>query len=146
MLFRSGVLGSDIAEATGSEFAGRVAANTTKQLVTTGDVSLTGLAGGEIGRLVGSEVADETGSDLAGKAASSITNSVVQGKDPAVGLLGVGVGAAVNEGFDAINEFTKAGKIDDAITGEDQEGITKTGSAEGGLNADRKSTRLNSSH
>ena len=65
----------------------------------------------------------------------SITNSVVQGKDPAVGLLGVGVGAAVNEGFDAINEFTKAGKIDDAITGEDQEGITKTGSAEGGLNA-----------
>lgn len=131
----SGFLGAEVAEVTGSDLAGRVAANSAKQLVSTGDIDLTRLAGSEVGRFVGSEVADETGSDLAGKAASSVTNSVVTGRDPTTGLLNVGVGALVNEGVNAVNEFTKTSGIDDSMTGEDQEGVTKTGSVEGGLNA-----------
>jgi hypothetical protein len=131
----TGMLGSEIADATGSDFAGRIAANTTRQLVSTGDVNLTGLAGGELGRLVGSEVADETDSALAGKLAGSVTNSMVQGRDPTTGLINTGVGALVNEGVDKAFNYVKSAGIDDSITGEDQPGITKTGSPEGGLAA-----------
>lgn len=131
----TGELGAEIAEATGSDVAGRIAANTTKQLVTTGDVNLTGLAGGELGRLVGSEVADETDSNLAGKLAGSVTNSLVQGRDPVTGLVNTGVGTLVNEGVDSVFNYAKSAGIDDSITGEDQPDITKTGTPEGGLNA-----------
>lgn len=131
----TGSLGSEIADATGSDFAGRVAANATKQLVTTGDVNLTNMAGGELGRLVGSEVADETDSALAGKMAGSVTNSLVQGRDPTTGLINTGVGALVNEGVGSVLDYAKSSGIDESITGEDQPGITKTGSTEGGLNA-----------
>jgi hypothetical protein len=131
----TGALGGEIAQATGSDLAGRVAANATKQLVTTGDVNLTSMAGNELGRLVGSEVADQTDSALAGKLAGSVANSVVQGRDPTLGLINTGVGALVNEGVDAAFKYAKSSGIDDSITGEDQPDVTKTGSEEDGLNA-----------
>jgi hypothetical protein len=118
----TGFLGSEVASATGSELAGRVAANATNQLVRTGDVNLTGLASGEIGKLVGSEVADETGSGLLGKAASSVTSSTIQGKDATTGLLNLGIGEAVNTAFNAGNDIItgapKAETVSD-ITGGD---------------------------
>jgi hypothetical protein len=141
--FGTGLLGSEIAGATGSDFAGRVAANAAKQLITTGDVDLTKMAGSEVGKFVGSEVADETGSDLAGKAASSITNSVIQGKDASTGLLGLGINEVVNQGADAVNDFVKSSGVDDSITAEDQSGITKTGTVEGGLNAVAENNQKN---
>jgi hypothetical protein len=118
----TGFLGSEVASATGSELAGRVAANATNQLVRTGDVNLTGLASGEIGKLVGSEVADETGSNLLGKAASTVTSSTLQGKDATTGLLNLGIGEAVNTAFNAGNDIItgapKAETVSD-ITGGD---------------------------
>ena len=133
--FGTGFLGSEIADVTGSDLAGRVAANSAKQLVTTGDIDLTKLAGSELGKFVGNEVADETGSDLAGKAASSVTNSTVQGKDATAGLLGLGVGEIVNGATNTIDDFIKSSGVDSSVTGEDQSGVTKTGSVEGGLTA-----------
>ena len=101
----TGFLGSEVASATGSDLAGRVAANATNQLVRTGDVNLTGLASGEIGKLVGSEVADETGSNLLGKAASSVTSSTLQGKDATTGLLNLGISEGINTLFNAGNDL-----------------------------------------
>lgn len=123
----TGFLGSEVASATGSDLAGRVAANATNQLVRTGDVNLTGLASGEIGKLVGSEVADETGSNLLGKAASSVTSSTIQGKDATTGLLNLGIGEAVNTAFNAGNDIItgapKAETVDD-IVGKDTSTIS----------------------
>jgi len=133
--FGTGFLGSEIADVTGSDLVGRVAANSAKQLVTTGDIDLTKLAGSELGKFVGNEVADETGSDLAGKAASSVTNSTVQGKDATAGLLGLGVGEIVNGATNTIDDFIKSSGVDSSVTGEDQSGVIKTGSVEGGLTA-----------
>jgi hypothetical protein len=100
--FGSGILGSEVAGATGSDLAGRVASQTAQQLFTTGDVDPTKLAGSEFGRLVGGQVAEETGSNLAGRAASSVTNSVIQGQDATTGLLNLGINEAVNQGANAI--------------------------------------------
>ena len=133
--FGTGFLGSEVADVTGSDLAGRVAANSAKQLVTTGDIDITKLAGSEIGKLVGNEVADETGSDLAGKAASSVTNSTIQGKDATTGLLNLGVGEIVNGATNTVSNFVKSSGVDDSVTGEDQIGVQKTGSVESGLNA-----------
>lgn len=117
----TGFLGSEVASATGSDLAGRVAANATNQLVRTGDVNLTGLASGEIGRLVGSEVADETGSNLLGKAATSVTSSTLQGKDATTGLLNLGISEGINTLFNAGNDLItgapKAETVSD-ITGD----------------------------
>jgi hypothetical protein len=133
--FGTGFLGSEVADITGSDLAGRVAANSAKQLVTTGDIDLTKLAGSEVGKFVGSEVADETGSDLAGRAASSVTNSTIQGKDATTGLLNLGIGEIVNGATNTAGDFIKSAGVDSSITGEDQDGVTKTGSVEGGLTA-----------
>jgi len=132
-----------VADVTGSDLAGRVAANSAKQLVTTGDIDITKLAGSEIGKLVGNEVADETGSDLAGKAASSVTNSTIQGKDATAGLLGLGVGEIVNGATNTVGDFIKSAGVDSSVTGEDQSGVQKTGSVEGGLNAVAKNDAIN---
>lgn len=117
----TGFLGSEVASATGSDLAGRVAANATNQLVRTGDVNLTGLASGEIGKLVGSEVADETGSNLLGKAATSVTSSTLQGKDATTGLLNLGISEGINTLFNAGNDLItgapKAETVSD-ITGD----------------------------
>lgn len=133
--FGTGLLGSEVADVTGSKLAGSVASNVTNQLVRTGDVNLTNLAGGTLGNLVGSEVADETGSKLAGSVASSLTNSTIRGVDPVTGLINVGVNSAVNNGIDSVLGFSKSSGLDDAVTGEDQSGVTKTGSVASGLNA-----------
>jgi len=133
--FGTGLLGSEVADVTGSKLAGSVASNVTNQLVRTGDVNLTNLAGGTLGNLVGSGVADETGSKFAGSVASSLTNSTVRGVDPVTGLINVGVNSAVNNGIDSVLGFSKSSGLDDAVTGEDQSGVTKTGSVASGLNA-----------
>jgi hypothetical protein len=123
----TGALGSQIAEVTGSDIAGRVAANATNQLVRTGDVNLSGLASGEVGRLVGSEVADETGSNLLGKAASTVTSSTLQGKDATTGLLNLGINEGVNSAFGATSDLFGAPKAETVkdITGEPTEADTK---------------------
>jgi hypothetical protein len=133
--FGSGWLGSEVSDITGSNLAGFAAANSAKQLATTGNVNLTNLAGSVLGREIGQDVANTTGSDFLGKAASSITNSAVQGKNAANGLIGLGVNALVNDGPDILNSFTKSADVDSAITGEDQSGVQKTGTTENGLNA-----------
>jgi hypothetical protein len=116
----TGALGSEIADITGSDLAGRVASNATRQLATTGDVNLTGLASGEFGKLVGSEVADETGSNLLGKAASSVTSSTLQGKDATSGLLNLGINEGVNSAFGATSDLFGAPKAETVkdITGD----------------------------
>ena len=101
----TGALGDVVADYTGSDLAGRLAANATKQLATSGNINLAGLASGEIGNLVGSEVADETGSDFAGKAASSVTRSALQGKDAKNALLNLGINEGVNSAFGAVSDL-----------------------------------------
>jgi hypothetical protein len=125
--YGTGILGNEIANATGSDIAGRVASQTAQQLFTTGDVDPSKLAGSEFGRLVGSQVAEETGSNLAGKAASSVTNSVLQGKDASSGLLSLGINEAVNKGANAISDFGGVSDTDNQVD--------TTQTSAGGLNA-----------
>jgi hypothetical protein len=106
--YGTGVLGSQVADITGSDLAGRTAANATRQLAKTGDINLAGLAGSEIGKYVGNEVADETGSALAGKAAASITGSTIAGKDAKTGLLKLGISEGVGSAFDAASDLFDA--------------------------------------
>jgi hypothetical protein len=110
----TGGLGNEIADVTGSDVAGRLGANATRQLATTGNLNLTGLASGELGRAVGSEIADETGSDLAGKAASTVAKNVVQGKDATSGLLNLGINEGVNSAFGAASSLFDAPKAETA--------------------------------
>jgi len=106
--YGTGVLGSQVADITGSDLAGRVASNATRQMAKTGDVNLANLAGSELGRYVGSEVADETGSALAGKAAASVTGSTIAGKDAKTGLLKLGISEGVGSAFDAASDLFDA--------------------------------------
>jgi hypothetical protein len=126
----TGFLGSEIADATGSDLAGQLGSNAAKQLITTGDINLAGLAGSTVGGVVGSDVAEETGSDLAGKAASSLTSSVIQNKNPLTGLINTGVGAAVNEGLNAVDDSIKS-SAEDNVTVDSVQPDTTTA---GGLN------------
>lgn len=119
--FGTGALGSQVADITGSDMAGRVASNATRQLAKTGDVNLAGLAGSELGRYVGSEVAEETGSALAGKAAASVAGSTLAGKDAKTGLLKLGINEGVNSAFGAASDLFGAPEAETAeqISGEE---------------------------
>jgi hypothetical protein len=128
--FGTGALGSQVADITGSDMAGRVASNATRQLAKTGDVNLAGLAGSEVGRYVGSEVAEETGSALAGKAAASVAGSTLAGKDAKTGLLKLGINEGVNSAFGAASDLFDAPEAEtvEQISGEEDKRITDAAS------------------
>ena len=130
--FGTGMIGSEVADATGSKLIGSLASNATNQLVRTGDVDLTNLAGTAAGSLVGAEVAGETGSNLAGKVASTVTKNLVTDQDATTGLINLGVGEIINQGANAVNDFVRSTGVDSAITGEDQGDVVTTGSTENG--------------
>jgi hypothetical protein len=130
--FGTGMIGSQVADATGSKLIGSLASNATNQLVRTGDIDFTNLAGTAAGSLVGAEVAGETGSNLAGKVASTVTKNIVTDKDATTGLINLGVGEIINQGANAVNDFVRSTGVDSAITGEDQGDVVTTGSTENG--------------
>jgi len=100
----TGAIGSTVADVTGSDIAGRIAANASRQLVNTGDVNLTNIAGSELGRFAGNEVAGATGSDFLGNAAANTTSSLVSGQDPTNSLKNLAANTLINKGYDAATQ------------------------------------------